>query len=526
MSGTADAFCGCGAGLASDQRYCLRCGAPTGLADARRAGLFGGEVQSTPRGSDVAGFGVAGEQLTPPRSNVAGFAVARRASRVRLPGLGAELPIGGATAIFALVLGTSAWAGARATSPPLPIGPAYAYAAAPAGGSGAAPLAPPTLLTPADDLAGDAASVALADDTLGDSAIAGTTAGSDSTTNSTDSTEAAGDGDDASGDGDEPAADTAQTPTLERVVVISLPELPYDALGDPAGPAPYLSGEVVSSGAFLRSFSATSSSPLASRIALLSGQAPNARTREACSTVDPLTPGTVGDDEQAAGDGCLYSADVFTAGDLLAASDRGWRIYSDASAADCAPLAAGSPWPAGRPAPLAFGTVTSAADCATRLAPTSQLATDLGAKDAPALSYVELAAGSPSDVDAALRELLPKLSEALKPVENAAILIVPSATPEAGDATDRSACCSRPWVTDQATGGGGRTGAVLISPLAKAGSVLDEPLDHFDVLKTVSQSLGIRPLGYAGRDEVKGLPREAWGNWKGAAATDPTQSAG
>ena len=71
---------------------------------------------------------------------------------------------------------------------------------------------------------------------------------------------------------------------------------------------------------------------------------------------------------------------------------------------------------------------------------------------------------------------------------------------------------------DIATSGGGRTGALVLSPYVKGGTVVDAPLDHYDLLKSFALGLELTPPGYAARREVTGLPRETWGAWKPAAS--------
>jgi len=54
----------------------------------------------------------------------------------------------------------------------------------------------------------------------------------------------------------------------------------------------------------------------------------------------------------------------------------------------------------------------------------------------------------------------------------------------------------------------------VLSPLAGAGAFVNTPVDHYDLLKTISLGLGLRAPGYAGRKEVSGLPKTTWARWK------------
>jgi hypothetical protein len=46
--------------------------------------------------------------------------------------------------------------------------------------------------------------------------------------------------------------------------------------------------------------------------------------------------------------------------------------------------------------------------------------------------------------------------------------------------------------------GGGQVGALLLSPFVKAGTVDQDPYNHFALLRTIEDLFGLRHLGYAG----------------------------
>jgi phosphatidylinositol-3-phosphatase len=59
------------------------------------------------------------------------------------------------------------------------------------------------------------------------------------------------------------------------------------------------------------------------------------------------------------------------------------------------------------------------------------------------------------------------------------------------------------------TGGGGKVGLLLISPLVEEGRVEEtEYANHFTLLKTLETMFGVEPLGYAGEEEVPTLSPE------------------
>ena len=77
---------------------------------------------------------------------------------------------------------------------------------------------------------------------------------------------------------------------------------------------------------------------------------------------------------------------------------------------------------------------------------------------------------------------------------------------------DRNFCCGQmpePNARVAADGfyGGGRIGAVLLSPFIKPGTVSDEAYNHYSLLKSVEDIFGLGHLGYAQPSSVPRLAR-------------------
>jgi hypothetical protein len=51
--------------------------------------------------------------------------------------------------------------------------------------------------------------------------------------------------------------------------------------------------------------------------------------------------------------------------------------------------------------------------------------------------------------------------------------------------------------------GGGRIGAVLVSPLIKPGTVSKTPYNHYSLLRSIEDIFGLDYLGYAGQAGLK-----------------------
>jgi hypothetical protein len=73
------------------------------------------------------------------------------------------------------------------------------------------------------------------------------------------------------------------------------------------------------------------------------------------------------------------------------------------------------------------------------------------------------------------------------------------------EAASPDACCGEPSGPNTlkpglSGAGGGRTGAVLLSPCLEPGTVDDTPYNHYSLLRTMEDVYGLDHLGYAGQD--------------------------
>jgi hypothetical protein len=57
--------------------------------------------------------------------------------------------------------------------------------------------------------------------------------------------------------------------------------------------------------------------------------------------------------------------------------------------------------------------------------------------------------------------------------------------------------------------GGGRTGTVLVSPFLRPGTVNDTGYNHYSLLRTIEDTFGLAPLGYA--RTARGFGYDVWG---------------
>jgi len=181
---------------------------------------------------------------------------------------------------------------------------------------------------------------------------------------------------------------------------------------------------------------------------------------------------------------------------------------------------------------LFFAAIAGAADCTAKVTGFGALTADLALApaQAPALSVVlpgpclagregACPAGEPDGLpraDAWLRELVPQLLAAPAYADDTMIVITFDQARATGKLSDFTSCCGQargvnePASTDlQAPAeGGGRVGALVLSPKVKAGAVSDVPYNHLALLRTIEEAFGLDALGLASSDDLAPFGRE------------------
>ena len=312
---------------------------------------------------------------------------------------------------------------------------------------------------------------------------------------------------------------------------------------------PYLPKELRSQGVLLKQYYGIGHLSLDNYIAELSGQAPNAATQSDCQIYVDQTPGVPGPDGQSLGQGCVYPATVQTLPDQLDAVGKTWRGYMEDMGNDLSrePDRCGEP---SNPTGAGFrdGTQSAAADdqyaarhnpfvyfhsildsprCHQQVLPLTALETDLAKTETTAnFTFITpnlcndghddpcvgknvrgTQAGGLVSADYWLQKYVPIImsSPAFK---KDGVLIVTSDESENSDAT---ACCNeqpgyntpRPGINGP---GGGLIGTLVLGRCVKAGSTSTTPYNHYALLRSLEDLLGVTTggadgkghLGYAG----------------------------
>jgi hypothetical protein len=341
-----------------------------------------------------------------------------------------------------------------------------------------------------------------------------------------------------------PAPASAALPPIKHVFVIVLENENADVTFGPSSPAPYLSKTLPAQGQFLPNYYAVTHLSLGNYIALVSGQGSNPQTQSDCQLFTDFVGGVIGPDGQALGQGCVYPQSVKTVADQLTASGRTWKGYMEdmGNAAPAQPATCRHPainsqdktqsakpgdQYAARHNPFVyFHSIIDTPGCAANDVPLDRLPGDL-ASAASTASYSFItpnlchdghdepcADGEPGGLvsaDAFLKAWVPRITSSPAYKDGGLLLVTfDEAEAEPGAHGDASACCDQPQFPNTLNNGGpvvgmggGRVGAVVLSPCVKPGSVNQTAYNHFSFLRTTQDLFGLDHLGYAARDGLK-----------------------
>ena len=332
---------------------------------------------------------------------------------------------------------------------------------------------------------------------------------------------------------------------VRHVWVIELENQGYaQSFGTPSAD-PYLAETLPRMGALLENYYAIGHSSADNYIAQVSGQAPTLATQADCPLWIPFPfPGHVaaGPYHQVLGEGCVYPAAVPTLGSQLSAAGRSWVAYlqdmgndpgRDNTVSTARGPACGHPatWSADRTHRAEKGDQYTArhdgftffrsvtanpAFCAAHILSFRPLPGDLARVSAtPAFSFLapnlcndghdapcaDGAPGGLGQADRFLAHWVPVIMAAPAYRDGGLIVIT------FDEGSDAAACCgessglgpSHPNVPlPGKTGpGGGRIGAVLLSPLIRPGTVSTVQYNHYSLLRTVEDIFGLPHLGDA-----------------------------
>jgi hypothetical protein len=333
----------------------------------------------------------------------------------------------------------------------------------------------------------------------------------------------------------------AAPPPIRHVFVIVLENEDESTSFGPGSQAPYLARTLVRQGGFLANYYGTGHNSNDNYLTMISGQAPNPATQADCGVFADFLPGTPAPFGQVRGEGCVYPRSVQTIAGQLRAKGLEWKGYMEDMGIDphrdsgtaCAHPPIGQPDPtqaatatdqyATRHNPFVYfhSIIDDEAACKARDVPLTRLPHDLArASRTPNLSYIvpdlcndghdavcpNGGLGGLPAANAWLQRWVPRITRSPAFRRDGLLLVT---FDEALASSDSSACCNEPHGPNTtnpgfalAGPGGGRIGAVVLSPFVRPGTRSTVPYNHYSLLRSMEDIFGLGHLGYAAQ---KGL---------------------
>jgi phosphatidylinositol-3-phosphatase len=327
-------------------------------------------------------------------------------------------------------------------------------------------------------------------------------------------------------------------PPIRHVFVLVLENMSFSHTFAPSSDAPYLARTLPAQGALLTQYHAIGHASLDNYVAMISGQAPNHETQLDCPTYKDfrLTAPALNGDGQALGSGCVYPPIVKTLPDQLEAAALSWKGYMEDMGNDpqreratCGhvPLGAADPTAVARrgdqyaakhdPFVWFHTIIDDAARCDARVVNLDRLPEDLASaattpnfvfitpnlcNDGHDARCVDGRAGGLTAINAFLTQWVPLILGSAAFRADGMLIVTFDEADGIGREGSGACCGEQPLPGARyAPGfngpGGGRVGAVVLSPFVKPGTVSSVPYNHYSLLKTVEALFGLAPLGYA-----------------------------
>lgn len=350
-----------------------------------------------------------------------------------------------------------------------------------------------------------------------------------------------------------PAPVLAAMPKIRHVFVIVLENQSYDVTFGKDAPAPYLSRTLPQQGALLTQYYGIGHFSLDNYIAMISGQPPNEDTQRDCYDYNEfvLRSPKLDAKGRAVGHGCLYPSFVKTLPDQLEAKGLTWRGYMEdmgnipsreAPACGHAPIGAkdaleravpGDQYAAKHDPFVYFhAIIDDRARCDAHVVALDHLAADLaGDTTTPNYAYIVpnicndghdhpcidgLPGGLPA-ANAFLRKWVPVVLNSPAYKKDGLLIITFDEADSADPAEDSQACCGEesmpgaPFPAGSNGPGGGRIGAVLLSPFINPGTVSRRPYNHYSLLRSVEDIFGLPHLAGANGAKVRSFGADVFG---------------
>jgi phosphatidylinositol-3-phosphatase len=343
-------------------------------------------------------------------------------------------------------------------------------------------------------------------------------------------------------------------PPIKHVFVIVLENESADVTFGPGSPAPYLSTSLPRAGVFIPNYYGITHESLGNYIGMVSGQGANPQTQADCQIFSDFVGGAIGPDGQALGDGCVYPSTVKTVADQLTAARLTWKGYMEdmgndgeresglcghppLNGRDNTQTAAPDDQYAARHNPFVYfhSIIDDNVSCEEHDVPLDRLPDDLARPSTTAnLTFItpnlcndghdtNCANGDPGGLvsaDGFLREWVPRIVRSAAYKRDGLLLVTFDEAGTDGATGDAGACCNEAQFPNTPNNGGpvpgmggGRVGAVALSPYIRQGTVSDHPYNHFSFLRSVETLFGLPYLGYANTPDPGAFGKDVYTHW-------------
>jgi len=324
------------------------------------------------------------------------------------------------------------------------------------------------------------------------------------------------------------ATSRAAGPGVGHVFVINIENKGYHTTWGKDSKAPYLARHLRARGVLLTHYYGTAHHSLGNYLAQVSGQGPSYDIQHDCARFAPfvetrpvVAPG------QVVGHGCVFPRKVRTVGNQLTSRGHSWRAYLQDMGRPCQHPRVGSadPWRSARrdeqyvtrhnPFVYFRSVISRPAYCRSHDVSLKRLGKDLRrVSTTRSLSYItpdlchdahdaHCADGGPGGLRAAnafLRTWVPRIL-ASPAFRRDGMLVITADESESVREDSRACCGEGPGPNAGQPGiegpGGGRIGALVISPFTAPGTSTGTPYNHYSLLATVEDLFGLPRLGYA-----------------------------
>ncbi|MDQ6752931.1 MAG: phosphoesterase [Actinomycetota bacterium] len=311
--------------------------------------------------------------------------------------------------------------------------------------------------------------------------------------------------------------------------VINLENKGYTKVWGAGSVANYLSKTLRAKGMLLSAYYGIAHNSNPNYLAQISGQESNAMTRNDCPTFTPFQQTGTSPPGQVQGTGCVYPASVPTVAGQLTSSGKTWKAYMEDMRTPCQHPKLGAEDDhqsakvgdqyATRHNPFVyFESITSTPACQNNVVAFSHLASDLkSAATTPNLSYITAnlcndghdspcVDGSPGGLESAdawLQQQVPSILNSPAYKKDGMLVIIFDESE--GNTTGPAGLL--PGGT-----GGGRVGALILSPFTKGGTTSNTAYNHYSLLATIEDIFSLPRLGYAGAPGLNSFGADVFNN--------------